>query len=70
MSLWKVTDEQTAELMQEFYRRLLEGECCFEALRGAQLVTRKIYPDPAYWGAFICQGDFSPLFRTIGNAAQ
>ena len=67
MSLWKVTDEQTADLMKEFYRRLLAGEHRFEALRGAQLAIRNIYPDPAYWGAFICQGDFSPLFRTIAT---
>ena len=32
-----------------------------EALRQAQLNLKKQYPDPYYWGAFICQGDPSPL---------
>jgi CHAT domain-containing protein len=62
MSLWKVADAQTAELMQQFYRHLLAGECRFEALRAAQMAVRIIHPNPIYWGAFICQGDFSPLF--------
>ncbi len=61
MSLWRVPDEQTRELMEEFYRRLLAGEARAEALRQAQLALRAKYPAPYYWGAFICQGDPSPL---------
>jgi len=61
MSLWKVPDEPTGELMENFYGRLLAGECRAEALRGAQLAMKLKYPDPFYWGAFICQGDPSPL---------
>lgn len=61
MSLWKVPDEQTSELMVDFYRRLLGGEGRAEALRNAQLAMKEKYPDPLYWGAFICQGDPSPL---------
>ena len=61
MSLWKVPDEQTGELMEDLYRRLLAGEGRVEALRKAQLVMKKKYPDPYYWGSFICQGDPSPL---------
>jgi CHAT domain-containing protein len=30
-------------------------------LRQAQLEMKKKYPDPFYWGAFICQGDPGPL---------
>ena len=61
MSLWKVPDKQTQELMSDFYRRILAGEARAEALRQAQLAMKAKYPDPYYWGAFICQGDPSPL---------
>jgi CHAT domain-containing protein len=61
MSLWKVPDEQTRELMEDFYRRILRGEPRAEALRQAQLEMKKKYPDPFYWGAFICQGEPGPL---------
>ncbi len=61
MSLWKVPDEPTGELMEDFYGRLLAGRGCAEALREAQLAMKAKYPDPFYWGAFICQGDPSPL---------
>jgi CHAT domain-containing protein len=61
MSLWKVPDEQTRELMEDFYRRILRGEGRAEALRQAQLELKRKYPDPYYWGAFICQGEPGPL---------
>jgi tetratricopeptide (TPR) repeat protein len=61
MSLWKVPDEPTRELMEDFYRRLLAGQGRAEALRQAQLAMKAKYPAPFYWGAFICQGDPSPL---------
>ncbi len=61
MSLWKVPDEQTQELMVDYYRRLMNGQGRAEALRHAQLAMKAKYPDPFYWGAFICQGDPSPL---------
>ena len=57
MSLWKVPDRQTQELMVDFYRRVLEGQPRAEALRQAQLSMKTKYPNPYYWGAFICQGD-------------
>jgi CHAT domain-containing protein len=61
MSLWKVPDEATRELMEDFYQRLMAGGGRAEALRQAQLAMRAKYPDPYYWGAFICQGDPGPL---------
>jgi CHAT domain-containing protein len=61
MSLWKVPDEQTQELMADFYQRILSGEGRAEALRQAQLALRAKHPDPYFWGAFICQGDPSAL---------
>jgi tetratricopeptide (TPR) repeat protein len=61
MSMWKVPDEPTRELMEDFYGRLLAGQGRAEALRQAQLTMKAKYPNPFYWGAFICQGDPSPL---------
>jgi CHAT domain-containing protein len=61
ISLWKVPDEATRELMAHLYRLLLAGRGRAQALREAQLAMKARYPDPYYWGAFICQGDPSPL---------
>jgi CHAT domain-containing protein len=61
MSLWKVPDEQTTELMIDLYSRILKGEPRADALRNAQLTIKAEYPEPYYWGAFICQGDPGPL---------
>jgi CHAT domain-containing protein len=66
MSLWKVPDEATHELMTEFYRNLLAGQPRADALRSAQLAMRARYPDPRYWGAFILQGDPGPLAPSRG----
>ena len=56
MSLWKVPDGPTCELMEDFYRRLLTGEGRAEALRQLQLALKAKYPDPYYWGAFHLPG--------------
>jgi CHAT domain-containing protein len=64
MSLWKVPDQQTQDLMIDFYHRILAGEPRAEALRQAQLAMKQKYPEPLYWGAFICQGDPGPLEET------
>jgi len=61
MSLWKVPDKETQELMEDFYRRILQGQSRADALREAQLAIREKHPDPLFWGAFICQGDPSSL---------
>ena len=70
MSLWKVPDTHTRELMVAFYENLLHRRLGrAEALRQAQLTLRRQYPDhPFFWGAFICQGDSRPLPDSI-NAA-
>ena len=61
MSLWKVPDMQTQGLMVDFYQRILAGQSRADALREAQLAMKTRYPHPYYWGAFVCQGDPSPL---------
>ena len=62
MSLWKVPDRQTRELMEEYYERLLHAGPRAGSLREAQRAMKARYPDSVYyWGAFICQGQPGPL---------
>lgn len=61
MSLWKVPDQQTQELMVDFYEHVLAGMPRAEALRQAQLTMKQKHSNPRYWGAFICQGASDPL---------
>jgi len=63
MSLWKVPDEPTRELMDEIYRRRLIGRGRADALHEAQLATKDKYPDRFYRDAVICLGDPSPLVK-------
>ena len=51
MSLWKVPDEQTAELFELFYQNCFKGMSISEALSTAQSTMSKKYP-PYYWAAF------------------
>lgn len=57
MSLWNVSDRATQELMVNFYQNLRTGQSRVDALREAQRTMKAKYPDPCFWGAFICQGD-------------
>lgn len=50
-SLWQVDDEATSFLMIEFYKNL-KSTNKRQALRAAQLETKKRYPQPYYWAAF------------------
>jgi CHAT domain-containing protein len=61
MSLWKIPDLQTRELMTVFYEELMHGKSRVEALRNAQLRIRQTYPQPFYWAAFVCHGQIGPL---------
>lgn len=54
-SLWEVDDRATSLLMTEFYANLKKGDKR-EALRQAQLTTKKQYPHPFYWAAFQLTG--------------
>jgi CHAT domain-containing protein len=73
-SLWKVPDEETHQLMREFYRRLWQKEPMSkaEALRQAQLWMLENWkargtleraapegpPPPYVWAAFVLSGDW------------
>ena len=55
-SLWQVSDESTALLMQGFYRNLHEGLAPADALRESALAVRARYPHPFYWAPFVVTG--------------
>ncbi len=63
-SLWRVQDRSTAELMDRFYRRLLQGSGGrlrpAAALRQAQgeLINEPEFRDPYHWAAFAVYGDW------------
>ncbi|MBX2901110.1 MAG: CHAT domain-containing protein [Cyclobacteriaceae bacterium] len=57
MSLWKVDDAATSELMNSFYRVWANQSETVKSFRQAQLEVRKKYPHPFYWGAFIMLGN-------------
>jgi CHAT domain-containing protein/tetratricopeptide (TPR) repeat protein len=60
MSLWRVDDEATRDLMGAFYRRLRAGESASQALRQSQLqmLRDEKRAHPFYWAAFIHSGEW------------
>ncbi|MBO0950911.1 CHAT domain-containing protein [Fibrella forsythiae] len=56
VSLWRVNDQLTQQLMTDFYRYWLTGASKSQALHKAQLNLRKQHPNPYYWGAFVLVG--------------
>ncbi len=62
VSLWSVADRSTAELMPDFYGRLLTSRATGApaALRAAQqqMIAGKRYSAPFYWAPFILVGDW------------
>ena len=66
VSLWSVADKSTAELMTDFYKRLLGfpvGPAAVSpsaAMRDAQLamIAGKKYSAPFYWAPFVLVGDW------------
>ena len=61
VSLWSVADKSTAELMADFYRRLLgSANSSSAAMRAAQLglISGKKYSAPFYWAPFVIVGDW------------
>ncbi|MBD2091274.1 CHAT domain-containing protein [Microcoleus sp. FACHB-1515] len=56
VSLWKVPDAPTAELMIEFYQNLQTQPDQAQALRQAMLSVMQQHPDPLNWAAFTLIG--------------
>jgi CHAT domain-containing protein len=63
MSLWDIPDNETVELMEDFYGRWLSGESKSTALRNAALSVlceRRKYrgtAHPLFWGGFVLVGN-------------
>jgi len=56
ISLWRVDDAVTRELMTGFYQNLLAGRGRAEALRTAAQAVRAAHPHPYYWAPFVLVG--------------
>jgi CHAT domain-containing protein len=58
VSLWKVQDESTAQLMTHFYSALVKNHSVSQSLREAKVAMTKKNPElpPYYWSAFIHVG--------------
>lgn len=59
-TLWKVPDETTNLLLQEFYANLKKGMSKAQALRSAQATVSQNpkYQHPFYWSAFVLYGNW------------
>ena len=70
MSLWKVPDNTTREIMIEFYKNLKKGQPKDEALRNAKLHYLKHHEaeedlqNPFYWAGFVAVGNMTPIDMT------
>ncbi len=62
VSLWSVSDNSTAQLMTDFYKRMLTGQgmSASAAMRGAQqnMIAGKKYAAPFYWAPFVLVGEW------------
>lgn len=61
-SLWKVDDQATAELMNHFYKSLINDKMTVSgALRNAKLkmLAQKRWQSPFFWSGFVLQGEFN-----------
>src|SRR5262245_22188998 len=61
VSLWSVADNSTADLMTDFYKRMLAGSSSPAAsMRAAQvaMIDGKKYSAPFYWAPFVLVGEW------------
>jgi len=56
MSLWKVDDAATQQLMTNFYTNWAKGGSKVKAFKQAQQQLALKYKEPYYWGAFVMMG--------------
>lgn len=56
ISLWRVDDEQTGDLMKIYYQKLVAGRPRMGALQEAMTELKQRLPHPYYWAPFIAIG--------------
>ena len=64
MSLWKVPDNATSDIMLTFYKNLKLGQTKDDALRNAKLSYLAQHPEannPFFWAGFVAEGDMSVM---------
>jgi len=61
MTLWRVSQAPTFELLRDFASRLKQGKGKAEALREAQRQMLRKHPHPYYWAGFHFTGDPAPF---------
>nr|WP_287275829.1 MULTISPECIES: CHAT domain-containing tetratricopeptide repeat protein [unclassified Okeania] len=62
VSLWSVADNSTAQLMENYYQKILEtGKNPVESMRETQLemLNSSNWKAPYYWAAFVVQGEWN-----------
>jgi CHAT domain-containing protein len=67
MSLWKVNDQASILLMDDFYKHLSKGRTIDEALRTAKLnyleTADELTADPKIWAPLVAYGSLEPIFQ-------
>ena len=53
ISLWKVDDEATSFMMDNFYKEMFKSNSIYDAFTSTQKIVREKYPDPYYWASFV-----------------
>ncbi len=56
VSLWRVNDRSTTQLMRRFYEGLAEGLTKPKALQQAALSVKESFPHPYFWAPFVLMG--------------
>jgi len=57
MSLWKVDNRVTRELIVSFFRHWTDGQSKREAFLASQKELKTRYTNPYFWGAFVMVGE-------------
>lgn len=69
-SLWRVPDEETAEIMGYFYGNLKKGMSKDAALKEAKasfVAANPLKQHPYFWAGFVLNGDAQPIKKSNGN---